>query len=123
MDIEYELTREEELDSWRGNASASGDDEHDREVEQWIEDQIDRGNDWAWCCAKVTARITLNGHDFEGVDYLGQCSYASEADFRADAYFEDMCEQAREDLLATLRAAVRTGELAASILSNLTQEQ
>jgi len=40
------------------------------------------------------------GTDLQGEDYLGACSYANEADFHASLYYEDMKEQAKEDLLA-----------------------
>jgi hypothetical protein len=88
----------------RGNAMASGNPDVDRETEQWIFAQLASGNDWAWCCVKVTAE--WNG--FEGVDYLGTCSYRSEEEFRSDAYFADMKTRALEDLNETLQATGKT---------------
>lgn len=87
----------------RGNAMASGDDEADRADEDRIIADLESGNEWAWCCAKVTAE--WNG--FEGKDYLGGCSYASEDDFkRPGGYYDDMKQQALDDLYRTVRSAV-----------------
>ena len=87
-----------------GNAMASGDDAADQECYDWIRAELYRGNDWAWCCVKVTA--TWEG--FKGVDYLGCCSYHSEADFRQDGYYDDMRGRALEDLNASVRHAAET---------------
>lgn len=54
----------------------------------------DGQNPWLWCLVKVTAKYK----QFEGVDYLGCCAYESEQDFRNGGYFEDMCDQAFDDL-------------------------
>lgn len=79
----------------RGNAMASGDDAADKEDENRIIADLESGNEWAWCCVKVTA--TWNG--FTGKDYLGCCSYASEDDFKVEGgYYDDMKQQALEDL-------------------------
>jgi hypothetical protein len=59
----------------------------DAESVQLVRDQLRDGNEWAWFRAKVTCDVL----GFEGTDYLGACSYASEADFRAPGgYFDDM---------------------------------
>lgn len=85
-----------------GNALDSGNPEWDREQEQWIRDQLSAGNEWAWCCAHVRARFK----GFAGDDYLGACSYHSEADFRAEGgYFADMQRNACRDLADQLIAA------------------
>jgi hypothetical protein len=62
----------------------------------WIDDQlIDHCNMWAWCTVKVTA--TLCG--VEGVNYLGDCSYKDEEDFKKNSgYFEHMIHEAKADL-------------------------
>jgi len=81
-----------------GNALASGDDAEDRRAEQWIRDQLARGNEWAWCVAIVTV-------EFAGVierDTLGACSYESEADFKRGGYYEDMIGEAIERLAERL---------------------
>ena len=104
--IEYELTCEPEDMPIEGNAMASGDDEEDRKAEQWIKDQLDSGNEWAWCIAKVTARYP--GLPFEGVDYLGACSYRSKEEFMAPGdYYDDMKREAKADLLRQIEE-VRT---------------
>jgi len=74
---------------------ASGDDDIDREAEEWILAQLESGNDWAWCRVRVTARWK----GFEGSDSLGACSYKSEADFcTEDGYFADMKQAALDEL-------------------------
>ncbi len=73
---------------------ASGDDDMDREDCAAIRADYDSGNDWAWCVAKVTA--TWRGLSADA--YLGGCSYASEADFRAGGYYDDMCAECLADL-------------------------
>jgi hypothetical protein len=72
----------------------------DAETVVWINEQLSRGNEWAWCVAHVTA--TYGG--LKGEDYLGGCSYESEANFRADGYFESMVDDALEELAKALEA-------------------
>ena len=50
--------------------------------------------DWAWCDVTVTARFS----DLTGTAYLGQCSYKDEADFKADGYYDQMVDEAIEEL-------------------------
>lgn len=89
----------------RGNAMASGDDAADREQEEWVFRELDAGNQWAWCTVKVTAR--WNG--IEGVDYLGCCSYRSEADFRAPGgYLDDLKAEALDALNAKIAETLST---------------
>lgn len=87
-----------------GNCMASGDDEVDAEAEQWIRDQLDAGNEWAWCCVKVTA--TFKG--LEATDYLGGCSYKGEADFKSGGYYDDMIAAVTADLKAQIAEIKRT---------------
>ena len=78
-----------------GNASASGDDEFDREAEQSILCRIQQGDVWTW--AAVT--VTVSWGPFSTSDHLGCCSYADEEDFRQpDGYFDDMVDEALEEL-------------------------
>ncbi len=84
-DVEFRLACEEEEESPAGHF-ASGDAEQDKENVREIIRGLQRGNQWAWCCAKVTA--VWNG--FEGSDYLGACNYESEEDFKAGEYYEQM---------------------------------
>lgn len=99
-EVEFTLTCEPEDISYKGNCSAI-DDETDREQEQWIEDQLDRGNQWAWCQVTVTARWK----GFKGQSSLGGCSYKSEKDFRQGGYFEDMKAEAMTELNKAVHAA------------------
>lgn len=96
--VEFEIICEPEEIEIHGNASAI-DDDTDRETEEWITDQLNSGNEWAWCCVHVIARWK----DFEGHDHLGCCSYESEEDFKAGGYWEDMKARALDDLNATIK--------------------
>lgn len=83
-----------------GNASAI-DPETDKEIADSIYEQLENGNEWAWCTVKVVASYK----EHEGVDYLGGCSYKSEADFKeVGGYYEDMKQAAFADLLTQLKS-------------------
>lgn len=92
-EVEFILECEPESAPIEGNASAI-DDETDRETAAWIRDQLDAGNEWAWCAVTVTARWK----GFTGCDHLGCCSYRSRKDFEQGGYYEDMKAQALADL-------------------------
>jgi len=78
-----------------GNASASGDDDFDREVEHNILCRLQQGDAWVWAAVTVVAAWG----SFEGRAHLGCCSYADEEDFRQPGgYFDDMVEEALEEL-------------------------
>lgn len=99
--VSYSIEAEVERIDVRGNAMCSGDNDFDKEVEDRILARLDDGDVWAWASVKVTARY--DGIDgIEGVDYLGCCSYADEADFRNCPYYDDMKDIARENLYAQL---------------------
>ena len=73
----------------------------DAEALEWICRQRERGNEWAWCMAHVI--VNYNG--LTGEDWLGGCSYESEANFAQDGgYYESMVEEAIGDLAAKLEA-------------------
>lgn len=78
----------------KGNVLASQDDDANREAEQKVIDAYENGNEWAWCCVKVTAVW----QSFQGSDYLGGCSYESEKDFIKGGYYDDMQNVALENL-------------------------
>jgi len=83
-----------------GNASAI-DPETDAAIAQEIRDQLEAGNEWAWCCIMVS--VSWKG--FEGVDYLGACSYKSKADFmESDGYFPDMVARAFDELVEAIES-------------------
>jgi hypothetical protein len=52
------------------------------------------GNIWGWC----TVWVTVSWEGFSGEDNLGCCSYDSEEEFRADAYYSDLVNQALDQL-------------------------
>lgn len=100
-EIEYTIEIEPEEIPYKGNCSAI-DEETDRETENWIRNQLRKGNRWAWCTVKVTASY----EGYEGVAYLGCCSYHNKKDFmHPDGYYPQMQEEARDDLLAQLKPA------------------
>lgn len=111
-DVDFSISVHPETDHWVGNVCASGDREVDRLAEKWVERQVlFEGNEWAWCIVCITAEI----EGFEGTAYLGGCSYESEADFKAGGYYEDLCDEAFEDLCRTVEEVrervVRLGNL------------
>ena len=84
----------------RGNAVASGNDEEDREIEDGIINDLETGDEWAWCTVAVTVRF----RDYlEHTEYLGGCSYASRQDFVDNSgYYEDMVETCKEAIRTAL---------------------
>lgn len=86
----------------RGNALASGDPELDREHEDDLIAELDGGNEWAWCRVEVTARLFWLDTDYSATVHLGACSYASEEDFVACNYYEDLKKEAIDELIAKL---------------------
>ena len=60
----------------------------------WIQEQLERGNEWAWCCVTVTAEL----EGFKGKAHLGGCAYEDERQFKIDGYYEDLCAEAKADL-------------------------
>jgi hypothetical protein len=83
----------------------SGDPVLDEKDAVRIEKDYNDGNNWAWCCAKVTVR--WNG--FTGEDYLGGCNYDSEEQFKeAGGYYDDMKESALAELNNELETTYNT---------------
>lgn len=101
----------------KGNCSAI-DEETDRETEQWIIRELRAGNEWAWCCAKVTCTIEFNGHTFVGQDVLGCCSYKSKEDFKQSCY-EDMKAEAYLSALLDIKQTIKHAEVARHLLTVL----
>ena len=98
------IQAEPELIPVEGNASASGDDAFDREVEHNILCRVQQGDVWAW--GAVTVTVTWG--PFSASDHLGCCSYVDEDDFRQPGgYFDDMVDQALEELNRTVLDAYR----------------
>jgi hypothetical protein len=90
----------------RGNAMASGDDAADKQYEDEILERLDRGDVWAWACVVVEAR--LPDLPLVGRDSLGACCYKDEKDFKRGGYYDDMCEQAHQELENLVREALET---------------
>ena len=94
-EVTIRLKAEPDLIPVEGNASASGDDAFDNQIEQNICRRLARGDIWAWAAVTVTVSWGL----FAASDHLGCCSYADEEDFRQPGgYFDDMVDQALEEL-------------------------
>jgi hypothetical protein len=73
----------------------------DDEIVAAVRADYEAGNQWAWCDVCVTASYL----DFTSAPYyLGGCSYDSEEDFRADAYFSDLVDEALNSLAAEMLA-------------------
>jgi len=105
-EVEFSLECHPEDIPIEGNASAI-DEETDAETEGWIRDQLEAGNEWAWCRVRVVARWD----GFEGDDWLGGCSYRSEADFRQPGgYFDDMKAIALDQLNQVIAQTANTLE-------------
>ena len=94
--VSYEVTIEPEDMDFHGNCSA-WDPETDRKAEQWIEDELARGNGYAWCWVKVVARF----EGYEGEDSCGGCSYSSRASLD-----QDLIPEMKEEARAVLRNAI-----------------
>jgi hypothetical protein len=118
--VTYSIHAEQDDQPVRGHF-VSDEPELDRELEESILRRLDRGYIWAWASVRVTASITIDGVTFEGHDYLGGCSYKSEADFREPGgYFDDMKVEALADLRRTLMDAAKRGDVAIRALEMVT---
>lgn len=85
----------------RGNCSAI-DDETDEAAAESIFEQLAAGNEWAWCCVRVTAKW----RGWTASETLGGCSYTSEAQFREPGgYFDDVKDETLSALNAELQEA------------------
>lgn len=98
-DVEWTVTAEYEDEQIEGSF-----EDCDGETAKQIREALEGGNEWAWCCAKVTGRFM----HLESTDYLGCCSYSSEEEFRGDAYFEDMQNSVLAELNKELTEFVAT---------------
>ena len=106
--VEFNLEVEPEHIKVRGNAIDSGDSVLDRDYEDSILADLEAGNVWAWVSVKVTASV-------DGIkcsDYLGACSYASEATFRECDYFLDMKGESLFNLRTEIEGRLRAVEQA-----------
>lgn len=70
-------------------------DIEDQEAQAWIKEQLEVGNEWAWCTVEVIAEYI----GASGSDYLGCCSYESEKNFKQDGgYYSSMVDVAVDNL-------------------------
>ena len=103
-DCELSLEMEPDCTSLEGNVSCI-DDETDAANVAHVRDQIERGNDWAWCV--VTVRLRYRG--LEATDTLCGCSYRSREDFTAPGgYYDDMVHACLAELRAQIGDLCRT---------------
>lgn len=91
---------------WEGDIDPEEHFENPQDVE-WVRQQIEAENVWGWC--RVALRASWHDpntdKDYEGWDYLGGCSYASEQDFkRPGGYYDDMKKQAYAELQKQVEA-------------------
>jgi hypothetical protein len=88
----------------RGNLVCSDEPELDKRDEDEVFRRLGRGDVWAWALVKVTAK--WNG--FRAVTYLGGCTYDNEEQFmESGGYYEDMIDEALEDLNAQVQESYR----------------
>lgn len=67
--------------------------DHSESIKE-IDSRLNKGDLWAWCSVRVTATCG----DLVGTAHLGGCSYKDEDDFKKCGYYEDMVEEATDDL-------------------------
>jgi len=89
----------------RGNVAATGNDAEDKGIEDLIIADLEDGNEWAWCVVRVVARYD----DIEGIigeAYMGGCSYRNRNSFMCSDYYQDMCDEARDELYMYLESHI-----------------
>lgn len=72
-------------------------DDLEKEDSDNVWEQLESGNDWAWCWVKVSLNDPQTGDEL-AYDSLGCCSYASEKDFITGGYFVDMVRNCWESI-------------------------
>lgn len=98
-DITWTIEALPEDSSVRGNVCASGDEDVDRQLENEVLEDINSGNEWAWCIVKVSGEW----NNLKGVDYMGSCSYKSKQDFIENSgYYDDMRKAVLEEIQGKL---------------------
>ena len=88
----------------KGNAISSGDDEHDRNVEDQIIEDLE-WNVWAWCDITVSLELEVDSNTLQGGDSLGACSYKNEKEFMESLYPE-MVQNAINESLDGLKRSI-----------------
>ena len=122
MKISYKVEFLPEDLQVRGNAISSGDEETDKRVEDEIIRRLDRDDISAWFCAKVTCTVVEGDYTFNGVDFLGACSYNSEQEFLESDVVEDMKKEAYSGAVHSIREAVARGQVAQELQIKMAQD-
>ena len=99
--LEYDIDVEVDDAPVRGNAMCSDESDFDHECKDKILTDLEDGNVWAWAAVSVTCRVPR--YRAYGVDHLGCCSYANEADFKSGGHYDDMRSDSRQALKAALK--------------------
>lgn len=97
-DIDFTIECLEELE--HPNDCFALDIESQEEIVNSIIEDLNSGNEWAWCCVRVIGT-------YKGIvanDYLGGCSYPSEEHFRTCDYYEDMKQTVFNQIIEQLEA-------------------
>lgn len=97
-EVEFTIDIDVETQKIEGNCSAI-DEETDKETYDWIINELNHCNRWAWCIVIVTA----SWQGFIGMDCLGCCSYKNEQAFKDSDYYEDMKTKALANLNQSLQ--------------------
>ena len=94
--LEVELTCVHEPEHPRDYFAYETDDENNDAV-SWVIEELEQGNEWAWCTARVKVYLPQLPELTESA-YLGACSYNSEEDFKDGGYYQDMIHEAMQAL-------------------------
>ena len=99
-EVYFDVNLAPEMESPEG-MFASGIDEYDKEDVAWVNEQLDQGNEWAWCQLQVIATWEdASGKEYTGKSgWLGACSYEDEKAFVQEGEYDDMKDEAYQDLL------------------------
>jgi hypothetical protein len=93
-DVDFEVLCFPEDMALEGNCIASDNEEYDKKVENDLREQLENGNEWAWCRVEVIGTYK----SLTATEHLGGCSYKSEAQFKRDGYYKDMKNQVLQEL-------------------------
>lgn len=123
MQVTYELDYRQDDLPVRGNAMVSGDDALDRETEDKILSDLERGNKYAWAFVELRALVKDSyGYSYQGIATLGACCYNSDTELRKELLTDDshgLKAEALADLKMNLLNTAATGERAALALKEL----
>jgi hypothetical protein len=100
-EVEYTLERQDEDIDYRKDFT------DDPRTVRWITNQLAKGNEYAWFCARVVAKWfdPVLEVEVEGDTYLGGCSYRSAKDFmHPKGYWPDLKNDAYTDLINKIKS-------------------